>query len=465
MGHACTQRSGLPHPTGLVLVLVVAMGLAAAGDVRAQAPPPGPPDFVRDLLPVIERQCLRCHNATTMKGEFVMDGVPDILRGGESGRVVVPGRADDSALVAMIERRAEPRMPPKHDLRAEEIALFRAWIDGGARPSPFAPPGIDARVTPLAPEGTPAVPVDAIVAFADAFLLGGYKRVALLPAHPAQTPRVYEGPGDLVRALTVSPDRQWVAGGSGIPGGSGEVIVWDAASGEARHRLEGHRDVVYDVAFSPDGVLVASASYDRSVRVWNLDQGRPYRVLREHTDAVFGVAFSPDGRWLASASADRGVKLWDLSSGTRLWTLSDATDAVLAVAFHPATGELWAAGADRHLRAWRVTEAGATARLALLAHAGPILRLAFSPDGTKVATSSADLTVKIWETATGTLLRSFDRQQDWAHGLAWATDGTTLAVGRRDGSLSMYDLDSGEDRTPLASLVSPLPARRPANQP
>jgi WD40 repeat protein len=77
--------------------------------------------------------------------------------------------------------------------------------------------------------------------------------------------------------------------------------------------LTGHTDWVNDVAFSPDGKLLASASEDNTVRLWNVATGKQRGgPLKGHADWVNGVAFSPDGKLLASAGSDGTVRLWDM---------------------------------------------------------------------------------------------------------------------------------------------------------
>jgi len=85
------------------------------------------------------------------------------------------------------------------------------------------------------------------------------------------------------------------------------------SQGQLVRTLEGHTDWVNSVSFSPDGRLLASGSWDKTIKLWEVATGQEVRTIKGHTSGVLSVAFSPDGRLLASGSDDNTIKLWDIS--------------------------------------------------------------------------------------------------------------------------------------------------------
>lgn len=95
----------------------------------------------------------------------------------------------------------------------------------------------------------------------------------------------------------------------------GPVWLWDLAAGEPIAILEGHSKPVRAVAFSPNGTQLGSASDDTTVRIWNTTDGKPTSTLEGHTGPVTAMAFAPDATQLASASSDGTVRLWSTATG------------------------------------------------------------------------------------------------------------------------------------------------------
>lgn len=427
--------------TGLALLAAA----VSAEPPRPAEPTPAPVDFGRDVAPIIETNCLRCHNSSKVEGGLLLESHEDLMRGGDTGPPVVPGKPDESPLVLQVEGRAKPKMPPKKDLPPEDVAVLRAWVAAGAKYSPIPRASIDARV-PAIEQTAPVSPQVTSLSWrpdGSELAVAGYKEVRRVRMPGGARASSYSGLSDLVRAVAWSPDGRLMAAGGGIPGAFGEIVLFDAATGAERARLEGHRDYVYHVAFNHDGTRLASCGYDRAIRIWDTASGRTVNVLKEHTEAVYAVAFSGDGALLASAAADRSVKVWSLEEGLRIYTITDPTDALLTLAFRPGSRELAAGGQDKRIRVWDIGDTAARVIRSAPAHRAAVLRVAYSADGRVLASTGADREVTLWDADTGRRLRSFGAQSDWAQALAFSPDGRLLAVGRFDGTVGIYDTSSG----------------------
>jgi WD40 repeat protein len=170
--------------------------------------------------------------------------------------------------------------------------------------------------------------------------------------------------------------------------------------------LKGHTALVYSVAFSPDGKLLATGSFDNSIKLWDFAAGKEARTLTGHTAPVYCVAFSPDGSTLASSGLDKTIKLWNVADGKFLRDLTGHTDIVDSVAWSP-DGKLLASGAgnaDKSVRLWDPAAGKETKNLGT--HGNAVYGVAFSPDGKLLASAGADGAVKIWDVAGGKEVKS-----------------------------------------------------------
>lgn len=195
-----------------------------------------------------------------------------------------------------------------------------------------------------------------------------------------------------VNGLAFSPDSKAIAlGGYGDENGNNLWMLWDI-NGKARTIL-GHSDQIYRLAFSPNGKIVATASWDRSIKLWNAVDGKLIRTLDgKHNSWILGLNFSPDGKMLVSSSQDKTAKIWSVE-GNLLYTLIDHKGDVNDVVFSPNGKIIASASSDQTIKLWNTD--GMLLRT-LRGHNGAVYGVSFSPDGKRLVSASWDGSIKIW---------------------------------------------------------------------
>ncbi|MDB5078156.1 MAG: hypothetical protein JWP00_80 [Chloroflexi bacterium] len=242
---------------------------------------------------------------------------------------------------------------------------------------------------------------------------------------------------NVIWSVAFSPDGQFLAAG----GINGEVRFWRLTDGQQVLTLAGHTDWVGSVAYSPDGKLFVSASHDRTIKFWDVHTGRCIRTIVAHEDMIWSVAFSPDGKLLASAGKDHRAKLWEVSSGLCLQTLVGHTNWVNSVAFSP-DGKLLASGSnDQSVRVWDV--AGGQCLRTLETDLDMFWSVAFSPDSRMLAACGNRPAITLWDVNSGRELKVLVTQESVVHSIAFNPDGTSLVSGSKDGTMHLWDLRSG----------------------
>ncbi|WP_425452611.1 c-type cytochrome [Methylobacterium radiodurans] len=250
--------------------------------------------------------------------------------------------------------------------------------------------------------------------------------------------RFHEG---AVNAVAGLPDGRFASASE-----DGRIALWRLGRAEPEQVLDGHSGPVAGLAVSADGAALASASWDGTARVWPLAGGAP-RVLEGHRGNVNAVAFLPDGRPV-TAGADATVRVWP-SEGASL-TLATLPTALSALAV-TADGEIAAAGADATLRFLR---ADGTVRAAVELGPQPVIALAPSPDGRRIAAATAGGTVAVVERETARVLLRLVGPGLPVWSVAWRPDGTELVTGGGDRLVRRWDARSGE---PIGALAMPRP--------
>lgn len=426
-----------------------------------------PPAFDTTISPLLTKYCIGCHNKDDRAGDLSLESYGDLQNGLENRPLVLAGQADSSRLVRVLTGQTEPKMPPEDNPSPtnQEITLLRDWINAGAIGPDDSLPSHPRLVTPsIRPTNDQfARPITALALSPGEQQLviarfGSFDVLESIVHKLAYAARDLPGK---IHAVNYSPDGSQFVVATGIAGLYGEAQIYEADAGKILRTFTGHRDILYDADFSPDGRILATASYDHTVILWNVENGQPLNTLIGHNGAIYDLAFSRDGNVLATASGDETIKLWHVATGKRLDTLSQPLAEQYCVAFSPDGRHIAAGGGDRRIRVWQF-ESHDTAKINPLiisrfAHEKSILKLAFTPDSRVLISTAADLTIQLWDTETFSRSSSLEPQPDVVTDLCMSNFSQKLVVGRLDGSWEIYPIELHAPVTPPKQVASPDP--------
>ncbi len=229
----------------------------------------------------------------------------------------------------------------------------------------------------------------------------------------------------------------------------GGVTLWDAATGTMVDSLSGHIGRVNGLAYSPDGRRLASCGNDETVQIWDIGKGNTHRILAGHSSLVRAVAFNHDGSWVASAAQDNTVRIWDAATGKLIGVLRGHGGHVRSVAFSPDGRRIASGSDDGTIKLWDARESQPERTFP---HDNWVPRAVFFPDGSTFASACWDNRIRVWDAATGQpigvlheMVRSNDMQEagEIVHSLAISPDGRRIASTNRSGTVRLWDAATG----------------------
>lgn len=247
-----------------------------------------------------------------------------------------------------------------------------------------------------------------------------------------------------INSIAFSPDGKLIAAGGGIYPDRRGVQIWDVATQQLLLELDDFDEAVRSLAFSPNGAILATAdghpwSGGGSAKIWDVKSGALLAELtvqgkidQLYIQAFSDIAFNPDGTLLAAINADGKVQFWDVISHKEVGMITGVGGEGSGIAFSP-DGKLLAASGSAagntnmipDLRLWDVATGEQLFRLE--GHKDMVNRVAFSPNGQVLASSSYDGTMRLWNVETGEALAVIE--VEIITSIAFRPDGTLLATG------------------------------------
>ncbi len=442
-----------------VIATVVNAGPPIAIDNVQRAEPVA---FDREVLPILQKNCLACHSGTEKQGELILESPQAMLKGGDNGAAVVAGKGAESLLIKMASHQVEPVMPPEGNDRAaqnltpQELGLIRLWIDQGARGTGGIE-SISPKQMRSLPKGIAAVQGVTLTQDGQYVAFGRGNQILLHHVPTGQLITELKDPAlastsggahqDLVQSLTFNVDDDILASG-----GFREAKLWRRPRDVQKLNIaaDGPAPIM---TVSPDHKWIAANGPDNTVRLFNAIDGGVGPVFTGHTNIVTSLRFTGDSLYLVSGSLDQSIGIWNVAGGTlaaRIETPAPV-NAVELVLLENATDEkpspeqwIVTGHADNLIRVWPIPTEEAPITMPLReiqGHGGSVTSLASIPQNPRqVISGSMDNTIRRWNLDNG------QQMQQYNHGgpvvaVAVAPDAQRIASASENHTAKLFNIN------------------------
>ncbi len=397
------------------------------------------PSYIRDIVPVLQKNCVGCHQASMLSAGLDLTTYEAFRKGGRQGN----GFAQT---IRYITGEAKPSMPLGQPmLSAGVIDKFKAWVNLGA---PDDSPKVETKLIPGKYSLPPVVTALRWSPDGKQLAVSGNGEVLIHNVEGQQTSIDKRLPGKSERILSLawSKDGKLLVAGGGTPARFGEVQWWDTSSGRMLRAAELPGDTVFGASLSPDGSKVAVGCADNTVHAFETSSGKELYKIGSHENWVLGTVFSANGKRLVSVGRDRAAKIMDANLGQFLENANTTQKSELnAVARHPGKDIIVIGGEDRYPYVYsmdrtRNMRVGDDAMFIqqLDRQDGVILALDWSPDARLIAVAGASPKVNLYDADSGKALASCSGHDAGIYAVAFSPDSKTLATGGFDGKVRLY---------------------------